>query len=317
VPGVVALGLTDNLLLNTLSTQSINFTIDGHTPPQDQQAFVADRADVDAGFFDAIGIPIVQGRGFTASDRDESQSAAIVSEAMARRFWPGGNAIGQLIRTPDAADDDLVVVGVAADAKIRTIGEAPRHMVYRSYLQHGARGLTVVARTSLDAQQTALALMTAGRAIDGDFWVWEVKTMERHLAVVRLPAELSAFILAAFATIALMLASIGLYGVVSFAVAQRTREMGIRVALGADPDRVVRLLAFDGLRLVLVGGVLGMAAALALMRLLSGLIFGGQVFDPATLVAVPLILGACASLAAYLPARRVRRIDPILALRSD
>jgi predicted permease len=317
VPGVAALGVTDNLPLNTLSTQTIGFTVDGHTLPAGQQAFVADRADVDAGYFDAIGIRIVQGRNFTASDRDESQSVAIISEAMARRFWPGGNALGQLIRTRETDDDDLVVVGVAADAKIRTIGEAPRDMVYRAYLQHGARGLTVVARTVADAQQTLLALMAAGRSIDPDFWVWEMKTLERHLAVVRLPAELSAFILAAFASIALMLASIGLYGVVSFAVAQRTREMGIRVALGADPARVVRLVAFDGLRLVLVGGVLGMAAALGLMRLLSGLMFGGRVFDPATLVAVPLILLACASLAAYLPARRVRRIDPILALRAD
>ena len=317
VPGVDALGVTDNLPLNTLSTQSIGFTVDGHQPPEGLPAFVADRADVDAGFFDAIGIRIVQGRRFTASDRDESQSVAIISAAMARRFWPGGDAIGQLIRTPNADDDDLVVVGVAADAKIRTLGEAPRHMVYRSYLQHNARGLTVVARTSLDAQQTALALMTAGRAIDPDLWVWEMKTLERHLAVVRLPAQLSAFILAAFAGIALMLASIGLYGVVSYAVAQRTREMGIRVALGADPGSVVRLVAFDGLRLVLFGGVLGMAAALALMRLLSGLMFGGRVFDPATLVAVPLILGVCASLAAYLPARRVGRIDPMLALRAD
>jgi predicted permease len=317
VPGVDALGVTDNLPLNTLSTQTIGFTIDGHQPPQGLQAFAADRADVDPGYFDAIGIPIVQGRRFTSSDRTGSQPVAIISTAMARRFWPGGDAIGQLIRTPDADDDDLVVVGVAADAKIRTLGEAPRDMVYRPYLQHDARGFTVVARTSLDAQQTALALMAAGRSIDPDLWVWEMKTLERHLAVVRLPAELSAFILAAFASIALMLASIGLYGVVSFAVAQRTREMGIRVALGADPGNVVRLVAFDGLRLVLVGGVLGMAAALGVMRLLSGLMFGGRVFDPATLVAVPLILGVCASLAAYLPARRVRRIDPMLALRAD
>jgi ABC-type antimicrobial peptide transport system permease subunit len=141
--------------------------------------------------------------------------------------------------------------------------------------------------------------------------------MERHLGVVRLPAELSAFILSAFAGMALMLASIGLYGVVSYAAAQRTREMGIRLALGADPGGVVRLLAFDGLRLVLLGGVLGMAAALGVMRLLGGLMFGGQVFDLATLITVPLILAAAASVAAYLPARRVRTIDPILALRAD
>jgi predicted permease len=317
VPGIEALGVADNLPLNTLSAQSIGFTVDGHEPPQDLRMFSADRADVDPGFFEAIGIPILRGRGFTEADREGSQAVAIISDAMARRFWPDGDAVGRLIRTPDRDVDDLVVVGVAADVKIRSIGEAPRDMVYRSQLQHVSRGLTVVARTSRDAQQTALAMMAAGRSLDPDLWVWETKTLARHLALTRLPAELSAFILGAFAVLALMLASIGLYGVVSYAVAQRTREMGIRVALGAEPASVVRLLAFDGLRLVLVGGVLGMAVALGVMQLLSGLLFGGRAFDPVTLVVVPLILCASASLAAYLPARRVRRIDPILALRAD
>ena len=317
VPGVEALGLTDLLPLNTLSAQSIDFTVDGHEPPADQRAFSADRADVDSGYFEAIGIPILRGRRFTEADRQGSQAVAIVSDAMARRFWPDGDALGRLIRTPDPDDDDLVVVGVAADAKIRSIGEPPRDMVYRSYLQHDARGLTVVARTSRDEEETALALMAAGRSLDPDLWVWETKTIARHLAVTRLPAELSAFILAAFAGLALMLASIGLYGVVSYAVAQRTREMGIRVALGAEPASVVRLVAFDGLRLVLIGAVLGMAAALGVMQLLSGLLFGGRAFDAVTLVVVLLVLGASASLAAYLPARRVRHIDPMLALRAD
>ena len=317
VPGIVALGTTDNLPLNTLSTQSLSFLVDGHEPPQDQRAFTADRADVDEGYFDAIGIALVAGRRFTEADREGSQSVAIISNAMARHFWPGGDAVGRMIRTSDANDDDLVVVGIAADAKIRTLGEAPRDMIYRPSAQHETRGLSVVARTSAAPQQTALALMSAGRSIDPDFWVWEVKTMDRHLAIGRLPAELSAFILTAFAGLALMLAGIGLYGVVSYAVAQRTREMGIRVALGADPRHVVRLVAFDGLRLVLIGGVLGMTAALALSRLLSGLLFGGQAFDPLTLIAVALVLGAVALLAAYLPARRARRIDPMLALRAE
>jgi predicted permease len=317
VPGIQALGVTDNLPLNTLSTQSIGFTVDGHDPPKDQRAFSADRADVDAGFFDAIGIGLLRGRAFNDADRAESQSVAIISDAMARRYWRDGDAVGRLIRTSDPDDDDLVVVGVAADAKIRTLGEAPRDMVYRSLTQNEAPGLTVVARTSVEPQQAALALMAAGRSLDPDFWVWEMKTMERHLAVVRLPAQLSAFILSTFAALALLLASIGLYGVVSYAVAQRTREMGIRVALGADPRKVVQMLLLDGLRLVFIGGVVGMAAALGVARLLSGLLFGGRTFDASTLVTVLLVLGASASLAAYLPARRARRIDPMQALRAE
>jgi predicted permease len=317
VPGVEAMGLTDNLPLNPLSTQSISFTIDGHVPPKGRPDFLADRADVDAGYFEAIGIPILRGRGFTEADHEKGQSVAIISDAMARHFWPNGDAVGRLIRTTNPDDDDLVVVGVAANANIRTLGEAPRDMIYRSWLQHEARGLIVVAPTSADPQQTALAFMAAGRSIDPDFWVWEMKTTERHLGVVRLPARLSAFVLLAFGALALTLASIGLYGVVSYAVAQRRREMGIRVALGADPAKVVRLFALDGLRLVLIGGCIGMATALAVVRLLRGLLFGGDAFDAATLVVVPLVLAASALLAAYLPARRARRIDPMLALRAD
>ena len=158
----------------------LSFLVDGHEPPQDQRAFTADRADVDEGYFDAIGIPIVAGRSFTEADREGTQSVAIISNAIARHFWPGGDAIGRMIRTSDVNDDDLVVAGIAADAKIRTIGETPRDMIYRPAAQHETRGPTVVARTSGNAQQTALALMSAGRSIDPDFWVWEVKTMERH-----------------------------------------------------------------------------------------------------------------------------------------
>jgi len=318
IPGISRLGLTSNVPLNTLSTQTISFNVDGHSPPKELRAFNADRADVDPGLFEAIGIRLLRGRNFTDADRDDTESVVIISNAMARRYWPDGDALGRMIRAADPDDHDMVVVGVAADAKIRSIGESPRDMIYRPLAQHHqVRGYTVVATTAVNPEQTALALMAAGRSIDPDFWVWEMKTMERHLGVVRLPAQLSAFILTAFAALALLLASIGLYGIVSYAVAQRSREMGIRLALGADPGKVVRLLAYDGLRLVAIGSVIGMVAALALMRLLSSLMFGGQAFDLSALVVVLVVLGASASLAAYLPARRARRIDPILALRAQ
>ena len=177
--------------------------------------------------------------------------------------------------------------------------------------------MTVVARTSTDPERTALALLAAGREVDPDLWVFETKTMERHLALMRLPQQLSSFVLSAFGALALALAAIGLYGVVSYGVAQRTREIGIRMALGAGRPRVVRLLVAGGLRLVVIGGVLGLALALAAARLLGGLLFEVSALDPLTFLGVPLVLGAAALLAAWLPARRASRVDPLAALRTD
>ena len=314
LPGVEAIGLIDNLHLNTMSTQSSDFNVDGHEPPTDHRAFIADRAEVDAGFFDAAGIQILRGRNFNDADLPDNQPVAIISEAMAQRFWKDGDAVGRLIRR---RDEDLLVVGVASDAKVRTLGEAPRNMIYLPYSQAFARSLTVVARTSADPEQTALALIAAGREVDPDLWVWEAKTMTRHLAVMLLPAQLSAFVLSAFGVLALALSAIGLYGVVSYAVAQRTREVGIRMALGADSRTVVRLLAASGLKLVIVGGAIGLTIALLVTRLLSGLLFGIDTIDPLTFIGVPLVLGATALLAVYLPARRASRINPVTALRTE
>ena len=317
LPGVGAVGAISNLHLNPLSTSSSDFNVAGFEPPGDHGAFIADRAVVDPEFFEAAGIEIVRGRNFSDADRSDTQPVVIISEAMARRFWEDGDAVGRLVLRRGEEDPPWLVVGVVSDAKVRTLGEAPRNMVYLPYSQQLSRSLTVVARTSTDPQRTALALLTAGREVDPDLWVFETKTMDRHLALMRLPQQLSAFVLSAFGILALALAAIGLYGVVSHGVSQRTQEIGIRMALGADGPRVIRLLVAGGLRLVLVGGVLGLALALAAARLLGGLLFEVDTLDPLTFVGVPLVLAAAALLAAWLPARRASRVHPVTALRTD
>ena len=259
----------------------------------------------------------MRGRNFNDADRPDGQPVAIVSEAMARRFWPDGDAVGRLVRRRDDDDPAWLVVGVASDAKVRTLGEAPRNMVYLPYSQRFTPLMTVVARTSIDLEGTALALLAAGRELDPDLWVFETKTMDRHLALMRLPQQLSAFVLSAFGVLALTLAAIGLYGVVGYGVARRTREIGIRMALGADGGRVVRLLVVGGLKLAVAGGALGLALAVVATRLLGGLLFGIDALDPLTFLGVPLVLGAAALLAAWLPARRARRVDPVAALRNE
>ena len=271
---------------------------------------------MDPGFYEAVGIQILRGRNFSDRDLPDRPQVAIVSEAMARKFWSSPEeALGRVIRRDD--DPDLLVIGVAGDAKVRSLGEAPRSFIYLPYSQAYSSFLTVVARTSLDPERLALEMLATGRGLDPEFWVWETKTMDRHLGVVLLPARLSALLLSVFAGLALALASVGLYGVVSYAVSQRTREVGIRMSLGATPGGIVRLLMQSGLKLVAVGGVIGLTLALAVSRLLGRLLFGVASADLFTFVTVPAVLVVAAILAAYVPARRASQVDPVTALRAE
>ncbi len=315
LPGVEAVGLIDNLHLNTLSTQTHSINLDGVEPPPGRESHSVDRASVDPGFFNAAGIRILRGRNFNERDLPDSPQVAIINQTMADKFWPGQDPLGRILRRED--DDDFLVVGVASNAKIRSIGEAPRSFIYRPYSQAYASYLTVVARTSLDPERCAIDLITAGRELDPELWVWEAKTMERHLGIMLLPARLSALLLTAFAVLALALATIGLYGIVSYAVSRRTREVGIRMSLGADGSSVIRMLMGSGMKLVAIGSVIGIVIAFMAARLLAGLLFNVQSLDVTTFLLVPVVLAGAAMIAAYIPARRASRVDPAAALRSE
>ena len=319
MPGVDAVGSTSFLPLGLglASGGTLEFNVDGHEPPPDQDGYRATLASVDAGFFDAAGIPLVQGRIFTDAD---GAGVTIISEAMAQRFWPHDDAVGHLLRGTDDDRDNanLRVVGVAQDVKVQSIGEAPALMVYRPHAGRGTlSGLTFVARTSANPDQTARALVTAGRAIDPELMVLRTETMTQHLENSRLAAQLAAFLLSAFGVLALVLSVVGLYGVVSYAVASRTREVGIRMALGASAAAITRLLTGSGLRLVLVSSAIGLTLSLLVTRVLSGLFFGVGTLDPVTFVVAPLVLLVTSIVAVSLPALRVSRIDPVAALRAE
>jgi putative ABC transport system permease protein len=316
VPGVEAAGLVWPLPLEFAASHT-DFTIDGRIPPPGQEAFRADRATVDGAFFDAVGMTIVSGRTFNEGDRPDTRAVAVISQAMARRYWPEGDALGRVLRRPDPAEDDLLIVGVASDINVRSLGEAPRDVVYETYSGRGSPIFNFVVRTANDPARIAPALAAAAREIDPSLQVVQSTTMAQHLAMSRLPSQLGAFMLSAFAAMAMALAAIGVYGLVRYTVARRTREVGIRMALGADAAGVARLLAANSLRLVLVGGAIGVAASLLAARFLAMLLFGVGTFDPVILTGAPLVLGIAASLAAYLPARRASRADPLAALRTD
>jgi len=317
LPDVDAVGLVWPLPLE-FSSSFTDFTIDGRVPPAGRESFRADRAWIDSGFFDAAGMAIVAGRNFTDADAQDSQPVAIISEAMARRFWPDGDALGRILRRPDPAEADVVIVGVASDINIRSLGEAPRDVVYVPYAQGGGAPVrTFIARTAAEPARVSHTLITAGRELDPDLQVLQSTTMAQHLALSRLPSQMGAFLLSAFAAMAMALAAIGVYGMVRYTVAMRTREVGIRIALGADAAGVARLLATHGVRLVVIGGAIGVGASLLVARFLSTLLFGVGAFDPVALIGAPLVLGAAAWLAAYLPARQASRAAPLAALRTD
>ncbi|HEU4687472.1 MAG TPA: ABC transporter permease [Vicinamibacterales bacterium] len=315
LPGVEAAGLIWPLPLD-LNRSFTDFTIDGRVPPSGRP-FRADRAEVDGGFFEAAGIAVVDGRTFDDGDRRESQPVAIISQAMARRYWPDGGALGQILRRADP-EPDLMVVGVASNISVRSLGEAPLDLIYEAYTQGEHQpGVTFLVRTSTDPARLLLTLADVAQQADPDLSVMQSKTMAEHLATERLPSQIGAVLLAVFAFLGMALAAIGVYGMVHHTVAMRTREVGIRMALGADAAGVTRLLATLGIRLVLIGGVIGVATSLLAARFIASLLIGVGTFDPVALIGAPLVLGAAAWLAAYLPARRASRLNPLASLRTD
>jgi predicted permease len=301
--------------MNTTSTQTIDLNVDGIEPPPGRQAWEIDRATAEPRFFEAAGISILRGRNFQDTDVEDGPQVAIVNQALVDRFWPGQDAVGKVARRQDGSE--MLIVGVAETAKIRTIGEAPRPFVYQPYSQDYSSFLTVVIQTqgqAEDALQTGFRLL---REMDPEMLVVETKTMEEHLGIMLLPARLGTLLTSLFAVVALCLATIGLYGIVSYAVARRSREVGIRMSLGAEPRRVVWEIVREGMGLAVVGAAIGLLLAFAGAQVLSSLLFGVGAFDPITFGSVPVILLAVALAAAYLPARRASRVNPVKALKAE
>ncbi len=314
LPGVAEVGLIDNIPLQQLNNQNVRVNVDGVEPPVGRDYHLVDYAEIDGDFLDAAGIPLVSGRGFGPADRADTEEVVLVSEEFARRFFPGSDPVG---RTVVVNGDPVRVIGVTADHKVRTLGETSRPFVYRSYEQSYSSFVWFVARTTGDADRLVVEMMAEARALDPGMVVVAAKTMERHLAIMLLGRELGALVVGGFALLALLLASIGLYGVVSYAVARRTREVGIRLSLGADSGSMIRMLTGSGMRLVAAGAVLGLLVSAAAAQLLSRLLYGVPPLDLPTFVGVPLVLAAVAFLASWIPARRVTRIDPVGALRAE
>ena len=314
IPGVSAVGFIDNLHLNPLNTQYVRLTIDGLEPPPGAEFHTVDFSKIDDDFLEVAGIPLMAGRSFNAPDVVDGEPVALVSQAFVARFLPDGDAVGRSITVND---DATQVVGITADTKVRRLGETPRPYMYLSHRQSYSSYVTILARADADAGAIALQMLNAARTMDPEIMVIENMTMARHLGVQLVARQLGAAAVSGFALLALILASIGLYGVVSYAVSRRAHEVGIRLSLGADASSVVWMLTRDGMKLVAIGGVIGLVIAAGLSQFLSRLLYGVPALDPLTFLGVPLVLGTVALAASWIPALRVTRIDPVGALRAE
>ncbi len=270
------------------------------------------------GYFEAIGTPILRGREFTAQDDQKSRPVVVINQRMAELFWPGQEAVGQFLTLLGAEQrrTQAEVVGVAKTGRYATLGEDPKPFFYRPLLQEYVPSAQLVIRTE-PAAQVLPALRDRIRALDPRMALVGVETLEQHMQLPLFPAQAAGALLATFGALALALAVVGLYGVVSYSVSQRAREIGVRMALGARNADVLRLVLSQGLRLTLIGLGVGFAGALVVSRVLASVLYGVSPTDPIAFGTVAFVLMLVALLASYVPARWATRVDPIRALRSE
>jgi putative ABC transport system permease protein len=326
LPGVETAGAVAGLPLASIRGDW-GVTVEGYTPPDPTRGTPADWQVVRPDYFEAMGIPLKKGRSLTDADGLGAPPVIMVNEAMAQLYWPGRDPVGQRMHLNSSADSLWrTVVGVVGNVLHRGLAETPRPEMYLPHAQFFAtapdsvvpvRSMTLTLRVRGAPESLTGPVRQVLADLDRGLAVSDIRSLDdvvsRSIAAPRFTTAL----LSVFAGLALVLAAIGIYGVLSFIVAQRTAELGIRMALGASASDVLRLVVGQGMRPVIVGLAVGLVAALALARVLQGFLFGVARTDPGTYVTVTVVLSCAAILACYLPARRAARVDPMTALRAE
>jgi predicted permease len=318
LPGARAASLATGVPLG-LGSRRRNVAIEGYQPAAGEDMEVHTNS-VGPGYFRTMGVALARGRDFGASDGPGAPGVAIVNEAFARRYWPGQDPIGKTLRLGSRgrpAAEPFTVVGLARDGKYVTLGEEPKPFFYVPFLQLYEAEAVLHVRTQGDPRALVAALRREVQALDPSVPIYDVKTMTDHLGVALLPARLAAGLLGAFGVLAIVLAALGLYGLMAHSVSQRTRELGIRMALGARAADLLSMVLGQGLGLTGLGVAAGLPLAFAVTRLAANLLYGISPTDPLTFTGIALLLAATALLASYVPARRATRVDPIVALRYE
>jgi putative ABC transport system permease protein len=293
---------------------SEEFVVDGRAIPAGQRP-VAFWYDVDPDYFRALGVPLVRGRFLTGSDGRGAPPVAVINEAMARRHFAGEDPIGRRIRM--ARHGDVEIVGVVGDVRPFRPDEAPKPEIFWPFAQAPRYAIMLIARTEGPPAAAFAAIRSRLESLDPDMELGTLVTMDDLVARELVNPRFHSTIGGALALAALLMAIVGTYGVASFSVAQRTREIGVRMALGARPDIILRMILGRGMALAAIGLLLGLTAALALTRLMNALLVGVAPVDPATLLAVAVLFALVVLVACSWPARRATRIEPLAALRHD
>lgn len=315
LPGVQSVGAISTLPLSGFNNDN-NFVIEGRPKPPPNQEPVAWVNSVSVDYFRTMGTPLRTGRMFIDRDNETAPKVALVSETFVRRYFPNENPLGKRIGNGEP-DGWREIIGVMADVKQFGLSQEARATMYFPLAQRPARQLFYVVRTAADPVSLAPALRGAVAALDKTLAVSNLRTMQEWTAQSIGSERFTLLLFGLFAGLAVLLAAAGIYGVMSYSVAQRTHEMGIRMALGAQARDVLKLVLREGMTLALFGAAIGIAAALALTRLMEQLLFGVKATDPLTFTAVAGLLGFIAFLACYLPARRATKVDPMIALRYE
>jgi len=317
LPGVKEVALGSNASIPLDHDRNLSPLILEGRDMQSRQPPVVERSDVSPDYFHVLEIPLLRGRLFSDLDNEKGPQVAVINEAMARTYWPNGDPLGKRLRVNPAKPSWITVVGVIADARTESLAEASVPQIYLDVYQTTARDLVVFLRGQLDTGAIPGEVRAQVQSVNPELPVFGARTLDDALSASLSERRFSMEMVALFALTALLLAGLGIYGTISYVVSERTREIGIRLALGAQTGEILGMVLRQGLALAIGGAAVGLVGALIASRLMAGLLYGVRPTDPLTFVGVTLVLTAVALAACYIPARRAMRVDPLVALRYE
>jgi putative ABC transport system permease protein len=291
--------------------------VEGHEPPQGENPPFVGNNTIGPNFFQSLGVPLLIGRDFTDQDREGAPRVAIVNETVVRNLFPNGNPIGQKLRVLMRQPASWEIVGVVKDSKYLSLGEDARPYIFLPYLQNPQPAMSVHVQTTGNPKELAAAVRREVQALDPNLPAFNVMSLAENIDISLFPARFGAVLLGVFGSLALLIASIGIYGVMSYGVSERTHEMGVRMALGARDSDVLRLVISQGMWLAIIGVVIGAGLALVSTRIVKSFLYDVSTTDPLTFSGIALLLIGVALLACYIPARRATKVDPLVALRYE